>query len=227
LYENTPGNTSIPLDDAAIPLGEQMLRDVAVQLEEMSSLVTGLVELAADAPPDMEHTEIRLDELTEEAVTRARRLAPQLAFRTDRRPTTIRGVSTRVQRAIVNVLDNAVKWSPPGGAVDVAAANGAVAIRDRGPGIAQDDLPHVFDHFYRAAAARSLPGSGLGLSIVRQVVQQHDGSASIEPAEGGGTVVRLAFPVVSNGGGAGGGWVRAGQYGDSSDRRVAPHPLQG
>ncbi len=184
---------------------EQMLRDVALQLEEMSSLVTGLVELAADAPLDLEHTEIRLDELTEEAVTRARRLAPQLAFRTDLRPTTIRGVPTRVQRAIVNVLDNAVKWSPPGGSVDVAVADGAVAIRDRGPGIAQDDLPHVFDHFYRAPAARSLPGSGLGLSIVRQVVQQPQGSASIEAADGGGTLVRLAFPVVSNGAGPGAG----------------------
>jgi two-component system sensor histidine kinase MprB len=193
LYENTPGNTSIPLDDAAIPLGEQMLRDVAVQLEEMSSLVTGLVELAADAPPDMEHTEIRLDELTEEAVTRARRLAPQLAFRTDRRPTTIRGVSTRVQRAIVNVLDNAVKWSPPGGEVELRLAGGELSVRDHGPGFAEADLPHVFERFYRARDARGLPGSGLGLAIVRQAADAHGGAVTAANAPGGGAVMRVSF----------------------------------
>jgi two-component system sensor histidine kinase MprB len=175
---------------------ERMLRDVVVQLEEMSALVTGLVELATDPPPDLETTEIRLDELAEEAVARAQRLAPHVTMRTYLEPTTVRGVPGRLERAIVNVLDNAVKWSPPGAEVDVRVADGAIDVRDHGPGIATEDLPHVFDHFYRAASARALPGSGLGLSIVRQVVVQHGGTATVEQPPGGGTLVRLQFPEV-------------------------------
>ena len=102
----------------------------------------------------------------------------------------------RLERAIVNVLDNAVKWSPPGAEIEIRVAHGAIDIRDGGPGIAAEDLPHVFDQFYRAPSARALPGSGLGLSIVRQVVVQHGGTATVEQPPGGGTLVRLQFPEV-------------------------------
>jgi two-component system sensor histidine kinase MprB len=99
-----------------------------------------------------------------------------------------------VARAIGNLLDNAVKWSPPGGAVEVKVDDGEVTVRDHGPGIAQADLPHVFDRFYRAPSARGLPGSGLGLAIVKHVADAHRGTVSAETAPGGGTLLRLTLP---------------------------------
>jgi two-component system sensor histidine kinase MprB len=101
----------------------------------------------------------------------------------------------RLTRAVGNLLDNAVKWSPPDGTVEVAVRDGEVTVRDHGPGIAQADLPHVFDRFYRAPSARGLPGSGLGLAIVKHVADAHAGTVSAEAAPGGGTVLRLALPA--------------------------------
>jgi two-component system sensor histidine kinase MprB len=102
----------------------------------------------------------------------------------------------RLSRAVGNLLDNARKWSPPETAVSVTCRAGAVVVRDRGPGIAPDDLPHIFDRFYRAPAARGLPGSGLGLAIVAQVVKAESGSivAAIDP--GGGTQMTMQLPVI-------------------------------
>jgi two-component system sensor histidine kinase MprB len=93
-----------------------------------------------------------------------------------------------------NLLDNAVKWSPPDGAVEIAVGAGEVTVRDHGPGIAEDDLPHVFDRFYRAPSARGLPGSGLGLAIVKHVADAHHGTVRAERAPGGGTLLRLRLP---------------------------------
>jgi two-component system sensor histidine kinase MprB len=98
-------------------------------------------------------------------------------------------------RAVGNLLDNAVKWSPPGAPVDVRVQDGEITVRDHGPGIAQVDLPHVFDRFYRAPSARGLPGSGLGLAIVKHVADAHRGTVSAEPAPGGGTLLRLTLPA--------------------------------
>src|SRR6185295_3500112 len=92
---------------------------------------------------------------------------------------------------ISNLLDNAVKWSPPGGEIEVTVAGGEVVVRDHGPGIDDTDLPYVFDRFYRASSARGMPGSGLGLAIVRQVAESHGGQVVAERAEGGGTRVTL------------------------------------
>src|SRR5207237_10743534 len=101
------------------------------------------------------------------------------------------GVPATIERAVANLLDNAAKWSPPGGEVEVAVRNGQLTVRDHGPGIDEEDLPHVFDRFYRASSARGMPGSGLGLAIVRQVAEAHGGSVAAERAEGGGTLIRL------------------------------------
>lgn len=170
---------------------EALLRDLTGQLEEMSQLVRNLVELSSEQPAELEPMEVQLDVLVEEAVARAQRLAPQVVFHTDLEESVVRGIPTRLERAVANVLDNAVKWSPPGAQIDVSVAAGAVAIRDRGRGIDESDLPHVFDRFYRAPAARPLPGSGLGLAIVRQVVDEHHGTVTIERPDGGGTLVRI------------------------------------
>jgi two-component system sensor histidine kinase MprB len=175
---------------------EALLHDLVGQLEEMSLLVTNLVELASERPPDLEQTEIQLDVLTEEAVDRARRLAPQLVFRTDLHESIVRGVPSRLERAITNLLDNAVKWSPPGGEIEVGVTDHEVTVRDHGPGIDESDLPFVFDRFYRAPAARSMPGFGLGLALVRQVAEEHGATVTIERPDGGGTLVRLKLPGV-------------------------------
>jgi two-component system sensor histidine kinase MprB len=105
----------------------------------------------------------------------------------------VQGVPERLDRAVANLLDNAIKWSPPGQRVEVTVADGEVVVRDHGPGIDGADLPFVFDRFYRAPAARGVPGSGLGLAIVRQVAEAHGGAVTAEGADGGGTVLRLSF----------------------------------
>ena len=106
-------------------------------------------------------------------------------------PTTIQGVRSRISRAVTNLLDNAGKWSPAGGAVEVSVDHGEVSVRDHGPGVAAEDAPHVFDRFWRATSARHLPGSGLGLSIVKDVAEKHGGTVTLEPAPGGGARFRL------------------------------------
>jgi two-component system, OmpR family, sensor histidine kinase MprB len=108
----------------------------------------------------------------------------------------VSGSRARLARAVGNLLDNAVKWGPAGAPVEVSVSAGEVVVRDHGPGIAQDDLPHVFDRFYRAPAARGLPGSGLGLAIVKHVADAHRGTVVAEPAPGGGTCLRLALPLL-------------------------------
>ena len=183
-------------DDLAPEAREALLGDLVGQLGEMSGLVTGLVELASEAPTELERGDVQLDELVEDAVARAARLAPQIRFTSELEPTVVRGVPGRLERAVSNVLDNAVKWSEPGATVEVAVADGSVTVRDHGPGIAEEDVPHIFDRFYRSAQARAMPGSGLGLAIVKRVVDEHGGTATVSLADGGGTLVRLAFPEV-------------------------------
>jgi two-component system sensor histidine kinase MprB len=107
----------------------------------------------------------------------------------------VRGTPERLSRAVGNLLDNAAKWSPPGATVAVTMRGGELVVRDHGPGIAEADLPHVFDRFYRSAAARGLPGSGLGLAIVRQVAEAHGGHVRAENAPGGGALLRLSLPA--------------------------------
>jgi two-component system, OmpR family, sensor histidine kinase MprB len=170
---------------------EQLLNDVVSQLSEMTALVTELVELARGETHPQQAEDIRLDLLVDEVVARARRDFPQVEFVSDLEPTELHGVPNTIARAVSNLLDNAAKWSPPGGKVEVAVRDGQVIVRDYGPGIEDDDLPFVFDRFYRAPAARKLPGSGLGLAIVKQVAEAHGGGVGAERAEGGGTRMTL------------------------------------
>jgi two-component system sensor histidine kinase MprB len=182
--------------DLPPPERATMIASAKTQLEDLTVLVGDLVDLArpgektADPPEDL-----RLDELVGGAVERARHHAPVLAFAVDAQPCVVHASRARLMRAIGNLLDNAVKWSPPDGVVEVAVRDGEVTVRDHGPGIAQADLPHVFDRFYRAPSARGLPGSGLGLAIVKHVADAHQGSVRAEAAPGGGTLLRLALPA--------------------------------
>jgi two-component system, OmpR family, sensor histidine kinase MprB len=182
-----------------MPPGEraEVLAAVRGQLEELTILVGDLVDLARPGERAAEpHEELRLDKVVADAVERARRNAPATRFTVTAEPCMVTGSRARLARAIGNLLDNAVKWSPPGGPVEVSVAAGEVTVRDHGPGIGVDDLPHVFDRFYRAPAARGLPGSGLGLAIVKHVADAHAGSVVAEQAPGGGARLRLALPLL-------------------------------
>jgi two-component system, OmpR family, sensor histidine kinase MprB len=170
-------------------------RDLVDQLEELSALVGDLVELARDEHGPRETETVRLDELVSGAVERARRRHPGRAFEVAVEPATVDAVPAQLDRALANLLDNAHKWGPPGTAIEVAAAGGHVTVRDHGPGIAAEDLPRVFDRFYRAAGARGTTGSGLGLAIVRAVAESHRGTVVARAAHGGGALLELALPV--------------------------------
>jgi two-component system sensor histidine kinase MprB len=192
-------NIEVLTRDEALPAGEreQLLRDVTEQLGEMTALIAELVELARGDQAPAEPEDVRLDLVTAAAIERTRRNRPGVSFTSALDETLITGVPATIERAISNLLDNAAKWSPAGGEIEVTVRAGEVTVRDHGPGIDEEDLPYVFDRFYRATAARSMPGSGLGLAIVRQVAEAHGGAVSAEAAEGGGTLMRLRLSPMS------------------------------
>ena len=185
------GDRTLPPEDR-----RRLLSDVVEQLGEMTMLISELIELARAEQQVAEPEDVRLDLLVADAVERARRNRPEVVYSIDLEPVTIQGVPATIERAVVNLLDNAAKWSPPGAEVEVGVRDGQLVVRDHGPGIADEDLPFVFDRFYRARAARGMPGSGLGLAIVRQVAESHGGDVVAEQADGGGTrmVLRLGSP---------------------------------
>jgi two-component system sensor histidine kinase MprB len=162
-------------------------------IEELSALVGDLIQAARDGRSVDAREPLALDELVAAAVERAQHRASGLRFASRLEPYRFVGARSRLERVVDNVLDNAIKWSPPGGIVEIRLVDGRLTVRDHGPGIPEDDLPHVFDRFYRAAAARALPGSGLGLAIVKQTVDDHGGSVTVANADGGGAVLTLRF----------------------------------
>ena len=108
----------------------------------------------------------------------------------------VEGTAERLRVAVKNVLDNAAKFGPPDGPVELRLVGGELTVRDYGPGIDAEDMPFVFDRFYRALSSRAAPGSGLGLAVVQEIVTCHEGTITAEPAPGGGTIMRLTLPVV-------------------------------
>ena len=168
--------------------------DIVEELDELTALVADIVELARGSKPDELADDVRLDRIVEEVAERAQvRAGDRVGFQVTAEPTVVRGEPQRIQRAVANLVDNAVKWSPPGGAVELELTDGELSVRDHGPGFADADLPHVFERFYRAEGARGLPGSGLGLAIVRQAAEAHGGSATAGNAPGGGALLRVSF----------------------------------
>jgi two-component system, OmpR family, sensor histidine kinase MprB len=179
---------------------EALRADVVAELDELTALVADVVELARGAAPGELTGEVRLDQIVEAVVERARaRMVGRAEFQVGTEPTVVRGDPGRIHRAVSNLVDNAVKWGPPGGPVELSLAGGALTVRDHGPGFDDADLPRVFERFYRADGARGLPGSGLGLAIVRQAAEAHGGSAEAANAPGGGALLRVSFgPVLSD-----------------------------
>lgn len=178
---------------------EALRADVVAELDELTALVADVVELARGTGPGELTDDVRLDEIVAAVVDRARtRTGARVDFDVRTEPTLVRGDPGRISRAVSNLVDNAVKWSPAGGAVELWLEGGALTVRDSGPGFDDRDLPRVFERFYRADGARGLPGSGLGLAIVRQAAEAHGGSAEAANAPGGGALLRVSFgPALS------------------------------
>jgi two-component system, OmpR family, sensor histidine kinase MprB len=172
----------------------RLLADVVEQSEELTALVGDLIELARGDQPGPEADDVRLDGVAAESLARARRNAPGIHFDATVVPTLVDGVPERLARAINNLLDNAARHSSPGGTVELQVGPKGVEVRDHGPGVDPDDLPYVFDRFFRGTNSRGRQGSGLGLSIVRQVAEQHGGSASVINAVDGGAIFTLHLP---------------------------------
>jgi two-component system sensor histidine kinase MprB len=191
-------NIEVLAGDRTLPPEERtrLLSDVVEQLGEMTTLISELIELARAEQQTADPEDVRLDLLVSDVVERARRNRPEVVYTVELEPAVVQGVSATIERAVGNLLDNAAKWSPAGAEVEVEVRDGKLTVRDHGPGIAEEDLPYVFDRFYRARAARGMPGSGLGLAIVRQVAESHGGDVVAERAEGGGTrmVLTLGAP---------------------------------
>ena len=182
--------------DARLPehARSELLADVRAQIEELSTLVGDLVELARDEPISHVVATVELHEVLEAAVARVRRRAPGATFALEAQPWYVEGEAGAIERALTNLLDNAAKWSPVGGTVHVRLDGGVVTVDDEGHGIAEEDLPHVFDRFYRSSESRSMPGSGLGLSIVAQVVERHSGTVVAGRSPTGGTRITFVLP---------------------------------
>ena len=176
-----------------------LLNDLDAQAGELTTLTTELVELAREETTREAPEPVELADVVAAAISRVRTRAPGLTFTTDLHPVTVLGRPGELERMVLNVLDNAAKWSPPGAGVHTSLAHDGrgwcrLSITDTGPGIAEIDRPHIFDRFYRAADARALPGSGLGLAIVTQTATQHAGTVTAEPRSPNGTVIVIRLP---------------------------------
>jgi two-component system sensor histidine kinase MprB len=172
------------------------LDEASTELYSLTSLVSDLVELARGEERQLRIEDVQLDDLVLSAVERAKARAPDATFVTSLTPVQVNVDPVLVERAVVNLLDNAVKYSPPGAPIEVSVRDGEVVVADHGPGIAEDDLPRIFDRFYRAAAARAKPGAGLGLAIVREAAEAHGGKATAENGAEGARF-RLSLPATT------------------------------
>jgi two-component system sensor histidine kinase MprB len=173
--------------------------DIRAQLDELTQLIGDLVELARQDEPRAAFERVDLIEVVERALDRARRRAGDIDFDVTLQPWVLTGDSSALERAVLNLLDNAVKFSPEGAHVLVRMyplgdGTAVIEVTDSGPGIAEDDLPKVFDRFYRSSEARTLPGSGLGLAIVKQAAERHGGAAYAGQSPGGGALMTVRLP---------------------------------
>ncbi len=206
--------TSVQANLDALAMGEELpaherariLAAAQAQLRELTVLVGDLVDLSKTEVEDVEVEDVRLDLAAAGALQRARLHAPECPIMLDAEPCLVRAAPARLDRAIANLLDNACEWNVPtrnpkgeaaaGDPVEVRVRGGAIEVRDHGPGISTEDLPRVFDRFYRAPGARGRPGSGLGLAIVRQMAEAHGGSVHAANDPGGGARLTLELPAL-------------------------------
>ncbi|MDQ0960855.1 two-component system sensor histidine kinase MprB [Streptomyces sp. B4I13] len=172
-----------------------LLASVKAQMTELAALIGDLQELSRSEGQRGERVQVvSFEDTVESALRRARLRGPELTITASLESWYARAEPAALERAVVNILDNAVKFSPEGGTIEVRLVDGTLTVRDHGPGIPADELPHVFDRFWRSPGARALPGSGLGLSIVARTVEEAGGQVTLERADGGGTVATVRLP---------------------------------
>lgn len=183
-------------DDDRLPPEERiaLMNDVRAQMEELSVLISDLVELSRDEQPSHAIERLDLRDVVDHAAERVQRRAPGVTYDLRLSPWYLDGDPASLERAVTNLLDNAAKFSPEGGTVTVTLADGLLQVADQGPGIAEEDLTHVFERFYRSPEARATPGSGLGLAIVRQIAENHGGRVAAARAPGGGALLGVWLP---------------------------------
>lgn len=178
---------------------QRLLVDIEAQMGELDHLIEEVVDVARDPGYGEEITELDLADVVRAAVTRARARTPDVTFELTEVSVPMIGKRSSLERAVLNLLDNAAKWNPPGQPVRVdvqrLAGLASITVTDSGPGVPDADLERVFERFHRTDDARAMPGSGLGLAIVRQVVQSHGGHAWLSRRVGGGTVAHIAVPA--------------------------------
>ncbi len=194
LAAEAPGAPRLSEEDKA-----EIHGDLRAQLDELTQLIGDLVELAREDAPQQNPEEVDVVEVVEQALARARRRASDVHFEVDLQPWYLFGEPVSLERAVLNLLDNAVKFSPAGGTVrvDLRPAGDGYAflqVADAGPGINDADLPYVFDRFYRSDEARTLPGSGLGLAIVKSAAERHGGAAYAGRSADGGALLAMKLP---------------------------------
>jgi len=194
LSAEKPDTPQLSVDDKT-----EIHDDLRAQVDELTQLIGDLVELAREDAPPLTHEPVDMVEVVEQALSRARRRAGEVNFEVDLQPWHLFGEPHTLERAVLNLLDNAVKFSPPDGTVRVdlrPAAHGYafLQVADAGPGIKDSDLPHVFDRFYRSDEARTLPGSGLGLAIVKSAAERHGGAVFAGRSADGGALIAMRLP---------------------------------
>lgn len=172
----------------------ELADDTTAQIDDLTALMSQLIDLAREDDRQADRSPTRLDEVVRDAIDRTRPRYPDVSFTAELEPTVVIGTRDALSRAVRNLLDNAGEWSPATGTVEVTLEDGVLEVRDHGPGIDEDDMPHVFQRFYRGTQSRGRPGSGLGLAIVSQVVASHGGRAWAEAAPGGGASFKMRVP---------------------------------
>ena len=180
-------------DELPVDSREQLLADLDSETRELTDLVNELVELATDRRDEEPVQPVRLVEVVERAASRARRRFGRVVV-VSADDSVVDGRPNGLERATQNLIDNACKFAPDG-RVEVAISRGSVVVRDHGPGLAPADIPQLFDRFYRSVEMRSKPGSGLGLSIVRSLVEAHGGTVFARNADGGGAELGFTLPL--------------------------------
>jgi two-component system sensor histidine kinase MprB len=178
------------LDDAT---KQAVLRDIAAEIDELTDLSSELTALASDQRLVEEPKEINLHEACDDIATRASRRTGRTVTVSSTNPVAVKVRPSQFDRAVGNLVDNALKFCPTPDNVEINIVGSRVEVIDHGQGIADSDKPLVFDRFYRATATRSLPGSGLGLAIVKQFADDHNAVVSITNTPGGGATVALSF----------------------------------
>jgi two-component system sensor histidine kinase MprB len=192
-------NVDVMAEHPDMPAEErtEVLTRVTHQVVELSRLVASVTDLARGEQAVTERSPVQFNDVVSDALAAARRDWPKTDFSAYLAGGVVEGSAERLRVAVKNLLDNAVKFGPLEGPVQVRLVGGELTVRDYGPGIAADDLPFVFDRFYRAVSSRAAPGSGLGLAVVREIAVGHGGTVAAEPAPQGGTTMRLSLPTIT------------------------------